>query len=269
MLTFICDEMYDNVLESLSNKIKDFYTVEGKTKYPILIGAGKSGNEVSEKIVKKLSTKDNQLTFYPVDVEKKGEFLANSFGGIDFKGKFILICDSIVNSGTTLYNMKNYFYSREAEDVKTLTVFLRNGADFIPNFWASYIGEFENIVFGTTRIPISFYKVGNIRKLTKKDCGNTVDCGKDFIPNIIDDYYYRQCIDPTYCAYIIEEKNNFAGIAYIKRLKNNRILLDVLAIKENMQSQGYGTALLRFLEEFCRINEINEIILYAHESVKD
>jgi len=270
MPQFICDSVFEIILDSLAFKIKEFYTRGEKQQYPIFIGAGYSGNVLAEKLVGKLMvTSPDTIQFYKFDVENKGKDLKESFGDTDFKGQSILICDSIVNTGRTLSNMQNYFWERGASDVKTLTIFLRNGSSIIPNFWVSTLDKHESILFGIDRYPVKTIKQGSVRKLKKKDCGGKINCGKPFITNTLDDYYYWQSIDPTCCTYIIEDEREFRGILFLKNLGSGTLLVETIAVTKTDQTKGYGSILMKYLKEYCKINKIEEVKLFAHESVTE
>lgn len=265
MATYICDQIYDRMLDSLRESIKQYYTISSeKTQYPIFIGAGESGNEIVGKILNKLSPQKDKIEHYKMDVGNKGHEFQELIS-YDFTGKSILICDSIVNTGSTLLQMRKYFLDKGAKDVKTLTIFLRNGSKFIPNFWVSAIENYEDVIFGIKKYPINYYHKGSIKKIEQTDCGNKINCGKQFIRQTIDDYYHRQCMDPECCGFLIEDEGKIVGILFLKYLSPSIVYLEAIGIAEDKQDLGYGSTLMSFLEDFCRMNRIKKVVMWAYE----
>jgi len=268
MPIYICDTVLNQMISSLSESVKKVYsTSDGVTQYPILIGAGNSGNTIASRISAMIGQTEGAgaVTFYPIEVGQKGGELR----GIDpqkIAGQSVLICDSIVNTGKTLLHLKEQFKNYGAKDVKTLTLFLRRGAALLPNFWITDIGKEDVVFFGTDCYPINLYDKGNIQKLDVSHCGSEVDCGKAFINPVVDDYYFRQCVDPTYCGYVIEDKNKIVGILFFKHTGPNQIYLEVLCVGCQFQGLGYGSNLVKFFDEYCAMNGITDVKLYAHES---
>ena len=55
------------------------------------------------------------------------------------------------------------------------------------------------------------------------------------------------------CFY--DKSDNYIGVSYSIHDKNNRMLLLYLAVAENARSKGYGSAIVRYLEEKDNIKE--------------
>lgn len=253
------------MIDSLKDEIVRRYTFSGNLQLPTFIAAGESGNEIVEKITSKLRSNKQDVKIYSMNIGKKGK----SFQEVifdDVTNRSILICDSIVNTGSTLYNMRKFFLDKGAKDVKTLTVFLRNGAILIPNFYVSIIDKHEEVIFGIKRFPINFYQNGNIKLLTEEDCGKEINCPEPYINNYLDDYIYDQKVDSNYHSYIIEDAHGPAGILHIKNKGNKEVYVDTLAINKDKRNNNYGGSLMNFLEDHCRINNFLRATLHAHES---
>jgi hypoxanthine phosphoribosyltransferase len=253
------------MLDSLRDHIKQHYSISSeKIQYPIFIGAGESGEEIVNKLLNKIGSQNDKIEHYRMDVGNKGhEFQELIFN--DFNGKSILICDSIVNTGSTLLQMRKYFLEKGAKDVKTLTIFLRNGSKFIPNFWVSAIENYEDVIFGIKKYPINCYPKGSIKKIEQSDCGQKINCGKQFIRQTIDDYYHRQCMDPECCGFLIEDEGKNVGILFLKYLSPSIVYLEAIGIDEDKQDLGYGSTLMSFFEDFCRMNRIKKVKIWAYE----
>lgn len=109
MPIFICDAVLDQMISSLCRSVKRAYsTSDGTARYPILIGAGNSGDVVATKISAAIGQIEGAdvVTVYRIDVGQKGEELS----GIEpqkIAGRSVLICDSIVNTGKTLSSVTN------------------------------------------------------------------------------------------------------------------------------------------------------------------
>ncbi|HNT09071.1 GNAT family N-acetyltransferase [Methanoculleus sp.] len=267
MPIFVCDEVLNRMIASLSDSVKAAYSLPGETiRYPIFIGAGDSGNAIGSRIAAMLrQTEGAEIAFYPLDVGQKGEELSE-VNPEHFKGSSVLVCDSIVNTGKTLSRLKHRFQKLGAGEVRTLTVFLRRDATFVPNFWVSDISKDEVVFFGTDRYPINTYYRGNIRKLGLSHCGKEVNCGKPFIHSAIDDYYFRQCVDPTYCGYVLEDGDSIVGLLFFKHIARYQIYLEALGVRSEVQRSGYGSTLAKFFDDYCGMNGITRVKLHAHES---
>ena len=267
MPIYVCDEVFNRMISSLSDSVTAAYSESGKApQYPIIIGAGDSGNAIGTRIVDAIRKSQNvEVIFYPLDVGQKGEELSE----IDpegLKGRSVLICDSIVNTGKTLSQLRLRFQQLGVKEVRTLTIFLRRGATFIPNFWVSDINKDEVVFFGIDRYPINTYHKGNIQKLESSHCGLEVNCGKQFIHSVIDDYYFRQCIDPTYCGYVLEDDDRTAGLLFFKHIGQHQIYLEALGVDSDVQGRGYGSTLIEFFDDYCSMSGILSVKLYAHGS---
>jgi len=265
MPIFICDQVLDRIYKSLKEQIRIAYSEGNQLNLPIFIGAGYSGNQVAKGIIENFSHDGISIEFFPMEIGDKGKDLKIKPNPDDYRNKPVLICDSIVNTGNTLKNLKNEFLENGAKEVKTLTIFLRNTADFIPNFWVTHLQENEIVFFDMEKYPIHCYDKGNIRKLNKGDCGKKLNCNKPYIRPIIDDYYAQQTIDPTYNGFIIENTEGLIGLLYLKKLSNKIIYLHTIVIDDNSRRKGFGGTLLEFLDDHCIINNIQKIILHTEE----
>jgi GNAT superfamily N-acetyltransferase len=270
MPIYVCDEVFNRMITSLSDSVKAAYsTPGGAAQYPIFIGAGDSGNAIGSRIVATIrQTEDAEIVFYPLDVGRKGEELS-AINPEVLKGRSVLICDSIVNTGKTLSRLKKRFQQLGVKEVRTLTIFLRRGATFVPNFWVSDINKDEVVFFGIDRYPINTYNKGNVRKLGRSHCGLEMDCGKQFIHSVIDDYYFRQCVDPTYCGYVLEDGDSIVGLLFFKHIGQHQIYLEALGVSSTVQRSGYGSTLVKFFDDYCGMNGITNVKLHAHESAVD
>ena len=78
MPIFVCDEVLNRMIASLSYSVKAAYSLPGETiRYPIFIGAGDSGNAIGSRIAAMLrQTEGAEIAFYPLDVGQKGEELS-------------------------------------------------------------------------------------------------------------------------------------------------------------------------------------------------
>lgn len=178
-----------------------------------------------------------------------------------------MVCDSIVNSGTTLHNIRNYLLTKGVSTVKTLGLIIRNQTGFIPNFYAMVIDVNDQVFFGRSRYPVQAFKCGIIRRVSEVDKGKTIDVGVDWVYGKIDDYLYDSAKDKSYRTYVIEPENEqkIVGVLHFKDGENGNLFLDVIAIDKQYQNRGYATSLLRFLEEYKQINNYRGIIILAIE----
>lgn len=75
MPIYICDTVLNQMISSLSESVKKVYsTSDGVTQYPILIGAGNSGNTIASRISAMIGQTEGAgaVIFYPIEVGQKG-----------------------------------------------------------------------------------------------------------------------------------------------------------------------------------------------------
>ena len=269
MPIYIPDDVYATMVKSLCDEIRLCFLEPPKfccgaaSKPPIFVGVGISGENLLSRIEKNFQDLKGEIEFHSVVIGDKGKKIEDI--SFDVKDRAVLIFDSIVSSGETLFNMSDFFLKKGAADVKTITVFLRHDAKFIPNFWVTSIDKHDEVIFGIDQYPINSYDKGTIRKLSKNHCGNKFICGKEFINQNINDYYIRLHVDKTYTCYVLEERNEIIGIMLFKFLNTHSIYLETFATSKAKRNMGYGGNLLLFLDDYCKMRKVDLIKCHAHE----
>jgi hypoxanthine phosphoribosyltransferase len=182
-----------------------------------------------------------------------------------FAGRHYLICDGIINTGSTMNRVRDFFLTNGAASVQTLSVFVRNKSRFIPNYYAMMIGQTDDIIFSETMFPSDFYHRGIIRIPTINDCGSVIETDTNWIDGPVDAYIYNSLKDRNSHTYVIEsdEDKRIVGILHFKIDENLNAFLDVLAIDKKFHGKKYGMTLLLFFMSFCRFNNVRTATLYA------
>lgn len=63
---------------------------------------------------------------------------------------------------------------------------------------------------------------------------------------------------------VVAEENRMIVGTLLLKPQSDYMLLDVIAVDPNCQSQGVGSRLLQYTEEYCRRQQISEIRLYTN-----
>lgn len=266
MHIYICDEVFKNIIHSLAEKIELFYKDLDKKSVPYLVAVGDSGKNIVTHIVPELNKKYKEKIQYQIieigDKEKINDFKINNIAKC-----YLLVCDGIINTGSTMKNVVKHLEKMGAKDVRSLTVFLRCGSEIIPNFYGSFIEKHDEVFFNTNIYPIGNYKRGNIRKLVFEDSGTVLDIDEPYVDASIDSYYFYDLTEESK-TYVIEsdKERKVCGLIHFKDKGNNTILLDTIAVSKDCRKKGYGKSLLKFFEEYCKYQGYAKLILLSHDS---
>lgn len=266
----LCGEILDRLIASLTAQIEKTYSAEQDGRLPDLVSVGGSGKDVVARLVKVLGRKQRPSPkAYTVELGEKGKTIQDLLLE-DSANRSFLLCDSIVNTGKTLRSIRDHLLAQGATDVRTLTVVLRNGSHFVPNFSAMVIARNDEVFFGRHQYPVTFYSQGAVRRLDKGDRAKELHCGVDWISSRLDDYLYLCSFDPNYRVFVLEAGGSSRVTGLISFQERERELaVDVIAVGQDEQAKGYGSSLLRFLEDYCKFNNFQRVVLWAHESKVD
>ncbi len=250
------------MIHSLAVRVRDVYGSD----LPALriLAVGKSGEEITRKLAHELSetTKGKMV----VDVAKtgeKGKKIEKSTTRL--ANRRVLICDSIVNSGTTMENVRNWVLAQRPKDILTLSLVVRNDSRLIPNFYALYLAREDEVYFGTNVYPVLEYNPGHIRIISDSDSGKTLELAVGWIDNRLDDYLYAVQTDSRCRTFVIEDNvgGDVVGIMHTRRLDKRTVFVDSLAVDKQFRGKGYAASLLIFLENYCKANGFHRARLLA------
>jgi hypoxanthine-guanine phosphoribosyltransferase/GNAT superfamily N-acetyltransferase len=248
---YLCEEVLDRMVDSLLEQVRACYKTSG---LPDLVSVGKSGKEFIARLRKRLAPSENaQLTVHDIELGEKGKTIQDR--NIDaLANRSILVCDSIVNSGATLRNARQHFLARGAKEVRTLTAVLREGAEFIPNFSAMTVGKRDEVFFGLPHYPVPTYAKGCVRALQESDRGVTIDTDAKYMDPHLEDYVYHASADPNYKAFVVEpvDSSTPVGIVAFRLEGNGHAFIDAWLVSKVHEGQGYGSALMRFFDNYTR-----------------
>ena len=69
--------------------------------------------------------------------------------------------------------------------------------------------------------------------------------------------------------FALKNQNEIVGSFCLKKIDCSTIRLRQMAIKKNLQKQGYGSSILKFTEKFAIMNNYKKIIIIARLSAID
>jgi len=257
---YLDTETFERILYSLAEKIREYY----KEDLPNLLGFGVSGGELAERFCAILNNTNIQVFRCDI-VRRKGKIVSIlNFPQKEKVGNKLLICDTIVDTGRTMEAVTKHAWKQGIEDVKTLSIAVRNGSEVIPNFYAFMVEQNDNIYFPTLAVyPTTVLPKGLIRLLKPADLSKRFECGKSEIDNIPMAEYIENSTK-GYLTYVIEDKDEILGILHFYP-GEEETEVEILAIAKFAQRQGYGAMFLKFLADWCRFNRRRYITLRAQK----
>jgi GNAT superfamily N-acetyltransferase/hypoxanthine-guanine phosphoribosyltransferase len=257
---YLDTETFERILHSLASRIKEQYQQD----LPNLLGFGVSGSEVAEKL--RSIIEDNSIQAFKCDVARKEGKIESilHFPDREKIGKKLLICDTIVDTGRTMETVMRRAWKEGVEDVKTLSVAVRKGCAIIPNFYAFMVEQHDYVYFPTLReYPTTTLPKGLIRTLRQDDLGKPFKCGKTEIDKIPIEQYIEYS-SKGYLTYVIEDRGKLLGILHFYS-GEEEVEVEILAVAEFAQKQGYGSMFFRFLADWCRFNRKRYIALRSQK----
>ena len=270
MDTYLTEEIFSRLLRSLAVEISRYYG----TDYPVLVGVGISGIEIIGRLPEILG--NPKIETYACDVVRKGDEIdkITDFPSKQVNGKRVLIAYVRVDTGKTLPAVAKYALECGANDVKTMSIAVRNNTSCFPNFFCCLINPEDNVylllegyppdiewAYPPVLIPPGDF----VRELTNEDAAlGWFECGDQRIDkNGIGEYLYYLKISKKGRVFIVERKNKIVGVLHFLTNSPDAVRIETLAVDKNLQNQGIGKDLLLFFIEYCKFKGIRSIRLDA------
>lgn len=264
MQTYIDDNTYEKLVHSIAYELANNLGDDLSNSY--LIGIGESGINTAQTIYEFYNKKCNVKR---CDVDKK----SRTVQGLKFEdihNKNIIICDSIINTGTTVEIVRDYLIENNPKDIKILTVILRNGSPLIPNYYALMIEKNDDIFYNIDKYPTYKYHFGLIRKIKIDDANKHFESGNPQIDKwCIEDYLHCSIYSQSYSTYIFDVNNEIYGILHFFEKNDNEIYLIIISVGRNKHKMKIGSSLMSFLFQYCKFNKKQYITLSAFENVSN
>jgi hypoxanthine phosphoribosyltransferase len=227
-----------------------------------IIGIGESGIDTAQIIYEFYNQK---CKIKKCDVDKKTRTV-QGLSLEDIHNKNIIICDSIINTGTTVEILREYLIEKKPKSIKILTVVLRNESPLIPNYYALMIEKNDDIFYNIENYPIYKYHFGLIRKIKNDDANKHFKCGDPQIDKwCIEDYLHCSIYSQLYSTYIFEVDNEILGILHFFEQNDDKIYVNIIGVAENKHEMKIGSSLMSFLFKYCKFNKKQYITLSAFE----
>lgn len=259
MHIFLSSETYNRILLSLAVQIKLQYP----SVLPSLLGFGASGEELVAALASKLDSDNVQK--YRCDVIRKAGKIAEilDFPNKDLIKNKLLICDTIIDSGKTMEAVVKHAWTNGVNDVKTLSIAVRNGSGVIPNFYALMVEENDVIYFPTLHeYPTVTLEKGLIRVPRVEDLSQKFVCGNPETDNLVMSEYIEDQ-KKGYMTYILEDRGCVLGLLHFFCCEGEEVEVEILATAKSVQSQEYSQMLFEFLNDWCKFNKKRYIKMIA------
>lgn len=262
MQIHIDDDTYKKLVHSISHELAK--NLGDDLHNSCIIGIGESGINTAQTIYKFYNQK---CEIKRCDVDKE----TRTVQGLSFEdihNKNIIICDSIINTGTTVEIVRDYIIKNKAKDIKILTVVLRNGSPLIPNYYALMIEKNDDIFYNIDNYPIYKYHFGLIRKIKHDDANKHFESGNPQIDKwCVEDYLHCSVYSPLFSTFIFDVDNEILGILHFFEKIENEIYVIIIGVARNKQNMKIGASLMSFLFKYCKFNKKQYITLAAFEDV--
>jgi hypoxanthine phosphoribosyltransferase len=262
MQLYIDDDTYKKLVHSIANELAK--NLGDELINSCIIGIGESGITTAQTIYEFYNQK---CKIKRCDVDKKTRTI-QGLSVEDIHNKSIIICDSIINTGTTVEIVREHLIKDKPKDIKILSIVLRNGSPLIPNYYALMIEKNDDIFYNIDNYPIYKYHFGLIRKIKNDDVNKHFESGNPQIDKwCIEDYLHCSVYSQLYSTYIFDVNNEILGILHFFEKFDNEIYVIIIGTARNKQNMKIGSSLMSFLFKYCKFNKKQYITLSAFEDV--
>jgi len=262
MQLYIDDDTYKKMVHSIANELAK--NLGNDLINSCIIGIGESGITTAQTIYEFY---DQKCKIKRCDVDKKTRTV-QGLSIEDIHNKSIIICDSIINTGTTVEIVREYLIKNKPDDIKILSIVLRNGSPLIPNYYALMIEKNDDIFYNINNYPIYKYHFGLIRKIKDDDVNKHFESGNPQIDKwCIEDYLHCSVYSQLYSTYIFDVNNEILGILHFFEKFDNEIYVITIGTARNKHNMKIGSSLMSFLFKYCKFNKKQYITLSAFEDV--
>lgn len=258
------DITYDKLIHSIAHELVK--NLGSDLSNSCLIGIGDSGENVAQTIHKFV---DEKCDIKICKIDKKFKTI-QGLKSENIYNKNIIICDSIINTGSTVEIVRNNIIKQNPKSIQILTVVLRNGSPLIPNYYALMIEKYDDIFYGIDKYPIFKYPHGLIRKIKNDDVNKNFKSGNPQIDKwCMEDYLHCSVYSPLFSTYVFDIDNEINGILHFYEKIKNEIYVIIIAVPKGQQRGKIGSSLMSFLFKYCKFNKKQYITLSAFEEVSN
>lgn len=241
------------------------------------VSLGSSGDKIVEALTDLLDEPlVNELRFERLVVERGTNKVRNRESETDFSDenpKSVLLVDGPIHSGASMQLVADWLASKGVESLLSYGLVVKRTSNFIPSFFGLMIEEHDRALFQLDRIPnnrliTKSFPFGTLRTISESDVRRTpqfLNTGVTSISKIgLADLWYEHKSRGDH-VYVYDIAGKVVGFVHFYRKKSNSILVDVLAVDESVRGQDIGGALMRWVENWARCQNLTEIELHSIE----
>lgn len=259
----LCDHTLGKLTASVASRLIETCHLDQEGSSVTLLSVGSSGSAIVSELNKVLPEPvKKSVTTVQILVTDSGSTVTGLPDNV--QGSNFVICDSIVNSGRTMEKVRSELIRRGAASARTLALVVRNGSSHIPNFYVMSISSHDRIFFGDELYPARFYRSGCIRLAQDRDSGASIDHGSPYLLKTVGEFLTAHERSDGWKTYLMEnDRGAVVGLIHFQHKQSGAVFVDTLAVSRTEQRNGYGSALLSFLEDYCEFNEVTRARMYA------
>jgi GNAT superfamily N-acetyltransferase len=264
----LCDHTVDRFLDSLIPGVREaIAALPSGGAPPVVLAIGPSGTHMAERVAAGLNGSGPSPGHHVLEVGQGGRQIANVPG--DLRDKDVLVCDGIVNTGSTMGNVRRRVLDEGARSVMTLSLVVRSGSRHIPNFYSITIDKHDDVFFGSSPFPVRGFRDGTIRLLdpaSPEDVQLLIETEHTevYVHGTVADYLMQGVADPCWRTYLIETpEGDPAGLIHFRHADDGTVILETWVVDRKFRTKGYGAALIEFFEGYCRFHRVRRCSLLA------
>ena len=247
---------------------------------------GGSGNALARELLGVFPSLQERVNIVRVAYDRQSDRITFAVPDpkADIEGQGVLVLDSAIHSGDTMRRIVHEIYSFRPLGVCTYSLVVKNGAKFVPSFWAVLIEDHDRAFFLLDELPAQRLTAGphgdppigmnnpylHLRKLRQGDLGlPPVKAKVDSMDRQTwDDRYFDTVTSHgAQSTYLLETVEGVVGYLTVELKDTGDLMLHEVAVGEGHQGKDFGAALMRWAETIARIEGCNGIGLWGIDKV--
>jgi hypothetical protein len=264
------DEQVDAYLLDLMERLKSLKAGLPTVWFPI----GRSGDSVVKRMEKLFPPCD--LPSAPVVIrvnvdrdKKEHKFTVDDLAKY-VTGQNVLVLDSLVHTGQTMAGVVDEILRFAPASLYTYGTVIKMGSSLIPSSWGVAIADHDRALLLLQKLPNNRLNKRNpslhLRRLAEADCDRpTLQCELESMDRTKwGDRYFDMCNSESgRVTYLLESSVGIVGYVTINFRKNNRLMVDEVAVDKAHRNNGHCGALLRWAETLAKLKKCIAIDLWA------
>jgi GNAT superfamily N-acetyltransferase len=234
---------------------------------------GPSGLILAARILDKHPDLVESTSISPVDFNRTSkEVMIDADLPNDLRGRHVLVLDSSVHSGNTMLEVVRSADGQAAASVTSYSLVLKQNSTFVPTFWGLTINDHDRAYFLLEKMPNNRLrtKVAGtyLRQLSEKDIESVPLVASGLAPmdrvTWADRWFDIRSGDRDRKTYLLQKGSQVVGfVTFVVSESRHAVTVDEVAVQKGMEGQGFGGALLRFVETMARHVGASELNMWA------